>query len=197
MTQAAIKKSFPLWPIALLCIAAMIGGAAYLFYFDTYHFAVVQPGVLYRMGMRNTRELQNTIRQVHPKTVVCLVTDEEVNDPSKGDFQGEFKVLQNDGITLHRIPMRENQPPTQQQIDEFLGLVADKNNQPVIVHCAQGVVRTGMMVAAYDQRVLGFDRQQALDHVQIFGKGHQRADVVRQFINDYYTQQSRQVAATQ
>ncbi|HEY1685055.1 MAG TPA: protein-tyrosine phosphatase family protein [Tepidisphaeraceae bacterium] len=176
---------------------AVSGALIYLFNFDTYHFAVVQDGVLYRMGMRNTRELQNVIHKVHPKTVVCLVTDQEVSQGTHGDFQGEFKLLKDNGITLVRIPMTEDHPPTQTQIDQFLHIATDKNNQPVIVHCAQGVIRTGMMVAAYQKDVLGYSKQQALDSINIFGKGHQRADEVKAFINDYYAHPERQVATTQ
>src|ERR1700749_4176933 len=104
MTQSSPKKPFPIWLIALPLAVILIGLAAFFFYFQTYHFAAVQDRVLYRMGMRDTRELQNVLRQVHPKTVVCLVTDEEVKQGIHGDFQGEFAALQKNGITLIRIP---------------------------------------------------------------------------------------------
>ena len=198
MTESAPKKSFPIGLIAFPLLAILIGLAfAYFFYFQTYHFAVVQDGVLYRMGMRDTRELQNVLRQVHPKTVVCLVTDKEVQQGEHGDFQGEFAALQKNGITLIRIPMIEDHQPTQAQVDQFLKITTAKQNQPVIVHCAQGVIRTGMMVAAYQKDILGYNKEQALAAVNIFGKGHQRADEVTAFINDYYDHPDRQVATTQ
>lgn len=193
----AKKSKFGRGSILWVLFLVIAGALVFMFHFDKYHFAVVQDGVLYRMGMRNTRELDNVINQVHPKTVVCLVTDTEVNEETHGDFQGEFAVLKKDGIALHRIPMVEDHAPTQAQIDEFLRIVTDKKNQPVIVHCAQGVIRTGMMVAAYQKDVLGYSKQQALNAVQIFGKGVDRGDEVRRFIIQYYDQQSAQVAATQ
>jgi protein tyrosine/serine phosphatase len=197
MKIAKQKKTNGWLTIAAVAIAIGIGVYVFLFYIQTYHFAVVTPGVLYRMGVRDNRELATTIRRVEPKTVVCLVTDQEVNDPSDGAFRGEFALLKKDGIKLDRIPMRPDAPPTQAQMDEFLRIVMDKKNQPVIVHCAQGVVRTGMMVAAYERNVLGYNRQQALDAVNIFGKGHERADEVRAFINAYYKSGSQSVATSQ
>lgn len=190
----AVQRNFVRGVAAGVVVIAVAAALVYFFHFATYHFAVVQDGVLYRMGMRNTRELRNTIDKVHPKAVVCLVSDQEVNDPSKGDFQGEFALLKEKGITLYRIPLRENQMPSQEQIAQFLQIVGGKENQPVIVHCAQGVVRTGMMVAAYQRNRLGYDKQQALAAVKIFGKGTERADEVRQFINQYYDQYPQRVA---
>lgn len=176
------------WIIGIIVVAVLVGAGLFLFRFQTYHFAVVRPGVLYRMGMRDTRELDNVLRRVHPKTVVCLVSDEEVNDPSKGDFKGEFAVLKKDGITLDRIRINAGGSPTAAQIEQFLHIVQNKKNQPVIVHCAQGVERTGMMVAAYQRDVLGYDKQQALNSVKIFGKGIERAEHVKQFIESFYNE---------
>ncbi|HWB53990.1 MAG TPA: hypothetical protein VG722_07350, partial [Tepidisphaeraceae bacterium] len=100
------KKNPAGWLIvAAIGTAVGIGVYVFLFYIQTYHFAVVTPGVLYRMGVRDKRELETTIRRVHPKTVVCLVTDKEVDDPSEA-FQTEFSVLKADGIHLVRIPIK-------------------------------------------------------------------------------------------
>lgn len=172
--------------LAIFLLAAFVGGWAYWHYFDTYRQAIVTPGVLYRSGMRNTREFANTLRELKPKTVVCLVIDAEVADTSKGDFQGEFALLKRDGIGLIRIPVKLGGPPTGPDIQRFLAVVNDTSKQPVLVHCAQGVVRTGMMVAAYQKEVLGYDKQQALAAVNIFGKGQERGVRVRWFIENYY-----------
>jgi protein tyrosine/serine phosphatase len=183
-------------PVIVL-VLALVCAAAYFLYFDTYHFAVVQDGVLYRDGVRNTRELSNMLRKVQPKTVVCLVTDPEIADPARGDFQGEFQVLKERGIRLERIPIKPGGPPTPEQIDRFVGLVEDKANQPVLVHCAQGVVRTGMMVAAYQDRVLGYDRQKVTDSIEIFGKSEGRANRIKWFLDQYYAWKENPAAATQ
>ena len=40
---------------------------------------------------------------------------------------------------------------------------------PVLLHCAQGVRRTAMFVAAYQESVLGYDKQRAKDAIISFG----------------------------
>ncbi len=175
--------------VKIIAVVALLVGAGvfvYLRWFDSYRYAVVTPGVLYRDGMRSTWELETTLRKVKPKTVVSLVTDAEVGNPAKGDFQGEAKLLAERGIELVRLPVALGGPPTPADIEKFLSIVDDPSRRPVLVHCAQGVVRTGMMVAAYQKRELGYTQDQALAAINIFGKGIQRAERVRRFIESDY-----------
>ena len=180
------KKGVRLMAVIAIALAVLVGVGVYFEFFDVYRLATVKEGVLYRDGMRNTREFGTTLREVKPRTVVCLVTDEEFANPDKGDFQGEAKLLEREGIELVRIPIKTGGPPTEADIEKFLSIVKDPARQPVLVHCAQGIVRTGMMVAAYQKDVLGYDKAQALAAVNIFGKGWQRGARVKWFIEQYY-----------
>jgi protein tyrosine/serine phosphatase len=152
---------------------------------DDYHFAVVQPGVLYRDGNRSLREFKTAHRKSDFKTVVCLVSDREFSRP---EFQSEAEFCREKGIELIRVPVVEGGTPSEADVQRFLGVAQDKSKQPVLVHCAQGIMRTGMMVAAYQQRVLGYDRKRALDSVMLFNKGVERADAVKAFIEKQYAQ---------
>lgn len=182
-----MKKMWKQWGVvAGVVVLVGAGVLTYFKWFDVYRFEAVTPGVLYRDGMRNTWEFGTAIRRAQPKTVISLVTDAEVAEPRRGDFQGEARLLEQEGIDLVRMPVTFGGPPTQGQIEEFLSIVTDKDRQPVLVHCAQGVVRTGMMVAAYQREVLGYDKERALSEVEIFGKGWQRGVRVREFIEHYY-----------
>ena len=76
-------------------------------------------------------------------------------------------------------------PPTTEDVREFLKVATDKQKQPVLVHCAQGVRRTGMMVAAYQRAGLGMSRPRIEDAVLSFGHSERTIKDVRKFIEVY------------
>lgn len=58
------------------------------------------------------------------------------------------ELMERIGLTVHSIPLRDGQIPTEAQVEEFLSIVDDSKGK-VYVHCMAGVGRTGAMVAAY------------------------------------------------
>jgi protein tyrosine phosphatase (PTP) superfamily phosphohydrolase (DUF442 family) len=170
-------------------IVLLIGAGVWVWRerFETYHLAAVHEGVLYRDGNRGLREFQNAVERVRPKTVVCLVDDNELADPRKPQFAREAEYLASRGVRLERMPIPLGGWPTAGQVKQFLELVQKPENQPVMLHCAQGVRRTGMLAAAYQQTVLKQSDQQARDAVLLFGRKDTSRSIVdvRNFIDAY------------
>jgi protein tyrosine phosphatase (PTP) superfamily phosphohydrolase (DUF442 family) len=151
----------------------------------TYHLATVQEGVLYRDGLRSKAQFEATLDLIRPKTVVSLIDERELADAHKPQLAAEASLCAAHGVTLDRIPVKLGGWPTSDDIRKFLAIVGDKQNQPVLVHCAQGVRRTGIFVAAYEESVLGWDKQKTKAAVLSFGHGVDTVNDIKRFIDGY------------
>ena len=172
------------WVIAgLLAVVAACGAWVYDHYFDTYHFATIDPGKLYRDGNRNINEFEIALRKGRIKTVVMLNDDQEL--AAKPQFKEEIALCRKHGIELIRIPVTLGVWPDTQAVQQFLNTAMDASRQPVLVHCAQGVRRTAMMAAAYQETALNYDDAKAKSAIMLWGRKPDRFDDVRAFIDAY------------
>ena len=151
----------------------------------SYHFAVVEPGVLYRDGLKSSGQFAATLDRVHPKMVVSLIDEKELADPHKTQFAAEDGLCAARAITLVRIPVTLGGWPNSLDVQTFLALLSDTHNQPMLIHCAQGVRRTGMFVAAYQESVLGYDKARTKAAVLDFGHGKNTIEQIDRFIDGY------------
>jgi protein tyrosine phosphatase (PTP) superfamily phosphohydrolase (DUF442 family) len=191
------KRSLKYW-LALLLIPNLLGAAGYFAYqrwFDTYHLKTVHEGALYRDGVQSFQQFKTAVGRVKPRTVVCLVDEKEVADPEKPQFRQEMEYLQSQGIAVKHIPVKLGGWPTSEDVRQFLETASKPEQQPVLVHCAQGVRRTGMMVAAYQMSVQGMDKEKAKAAVETFGHSERTVGDVKKFI-DIYDPANRAVTTT-
>jgi tyrosine-protein phosphatase SIW14 len=71
-------------------------------------------------------------------------------DLTSGDADAtEASMAAKAGLKYVRIPMTTHQPPTPEQLAQFMTAVLNPANQPVYVHCVGGRHRTGVMTAVY------------------------------------------------
>jgi protein tyrosine phosphatase (PTP) superfamily phosphohydrolase (DUF442 family) len=171
--------------VVLLIALAMGGMYFWRCQISTYHLATVDPGVLYRDGNQSPCQFETAVRKVQPRTVVSLVDENEEADENKPQFQSEKEFLEKKGIRLERIPVRLGGWPTKKDVDRFFEIVNDPQSQPVLVHCAQGVRRTGFMAAAYQMKQMGYDKEQAKQAILRFGHSDRTANDVIRFIDGY------------
>jgi tyrosine-protein phosphatase SIW14 len=173
--------------VVIVLVIALVAAGAYGWrcYLDTYHLATVQPRALYRDGNQSPCQFETAVRKVQPKTVVSLIDDGELAHPEKPQFQAEEQYLARKGIRLERIPVKLGGWPTKEDVEKFNRLASDPNNQPVLVHCAQGVRRTGMMVAAYQMKHMAYDKEKAKQEMLAFGHSDRTVNDVKRFIDGY------------
>ena len=163
--------------VALVTLLVIAGGCFGYWWAEvqTYHYTPVMPTQLYRCGNRGMREFDHAVKQSGARTIVSFVSDAELNDPKKPQFKAEAEYCRAHGLQQVRLPVPLGGWPTSDQILKFLGIVADPANRPVLMHCAQGVRRTGMFMAAYQLSVL--DRTVPITKDQIATFGHKPADL--------------------
>jgi protein tyrosine/serine phosphatase len=123
---------------------------------------------LYRSRQPSADALKNILAQ-HPfmegaqpiRTIVELLATRDVD----GD------VLRDSSAVHHEWLKFSPFSPKDQDVLTFLRIVTDKASQPVLVHCAQGSDRTGMMVAIYRIVVQGWSKEDALNEMVKGGYG--------------------------
>ena len=124
------------------------------------------------------------------KTLVNLTSDDA--DPE------ERAMAERAGMHYFQIPMTTHQPPTDEQLAQFMRIVNDSANQPVYVHCVGGRHRTGVMTAAYRMTEDGWTADRAFKEMKDFKFG---ADFLhsefKDFVYDYQPQRAVVVATAQ
>ena len=126
-------------------------------------FAVVKENVLLRSGIPETPGLQEMERRYRVKTIVALLNDDEVKQP---EFSDEQNFAKQHGIKFIYLRMGVPDP---EQVTQFLEIVNNPANQPVLVHCWHGAIRTGVLVAIYRIKEQGWPLQKALDEMGSYG----------------------------
>ncbi len=138
------RKPLPNRLIAsLLTLVLAIGGGSYFFQQRLLpHVETVKDGVLYRSGQPRGLGLNWVkLRGIH--TLVNL------RGPDSDGVAEEQAFAARHGIEFVQIPMGTDGYDLGQSADQFLDIVADEANWPILVHCSRGKERAGIMSALY------------------------------------------------
>lgn len=166
-------------------LLAMVSAGAvwvYLYFFDFYHYREVVPGVLYRDGFRSMREFNNAVLASRAKTVISLLDESEYG---RYPYNEQWEYLTRAKVRLNVISIKLGGFPTTADVRRFLEEVEKPHRQPVLVHCAQGIRRTGMMVAAYQMSVMGWDKERTKAAIESFGHSQRTINDIKRFIDAY------------
>lgn len=91
-------------------------------------------------GAAPTTEGYRNLAQEGVTTVVDLRAED--------GLEGDARTVRELGMNLVRIPMRDGQVPTTEEVDAFRAATGSAGGR-IFVHCGAGVGRTGAMVGAY------------------------------------------------
>lgn len=136
-------------------------------------FHEVKPGVLYRCGQLHRDHLQKVKDQFGIRTVVCLrASVEEKHAEYWSKMEQEW--CQEAGVKFVNIPCNNKNPPTDEQVDDFITLMRDSASHPVLLHCKLGRQRTGLMAAVYRMACENWTLEQAYEEMDRFDFQPQR-----------------------
>lgn len=165
--------------VALFCTAVVIAFLMYRYHKLMYHFRPVKAGKLYRSGTLGPVGLWVVHRVLRVNTIINLRQESEYQ--KKGWYAQQADFCQRNHIRLVNIPMAQDTPPTEWQIQQFVEQL-DREDSICLIHCEMGVIRTGMMVVAVATRRFGVRDQEVWKHFPLYGH---KLDARRQQVRDF------------
>ncbi|HET6572668.1 MAG TPA: tyrosine-protein phosphatase [Fimbriiglobus sp.] len=172
------------WALGVV-VAAVVTAVPLAYYRATYDHAkrlrVVAPGKLYRCGQLNAGGFAEAFDRFGIKTVVNL--QEESRDPLLPEhWQGKPAVRESEVCKAHGVRYvvldggvleYPGQDPGSRPkvIDDFLAVMDDPANHPVLIHCKAGLHRTGLLTAIYRMEYEGRTAAQAVEELRANGFG--------------------------
>ncbi len=162
--------------LGLTVIAVVIAGPlGYAYHQNTHlrNFHVVEEGVLYRSGQLTPEAFNQVVKERNIRTVVTLRTTRVVGRLPPDTWEEDYCAAH--GLKHVRIVPRvwgadeKGEIPAEQAVQEFLHVVDDKANYPILVHCFAGIHRTGTMCAIFRMEHHHWPADRAINEMQLDG----------------------------
>jgi protein tyrosine/serine phosphatase len=160
----------------------------------------VQSGILYRSGQLTAEGFRDAATRFGIRTIINC--QDEI--PGQDVFADprvaltfwdrrtvrESAVCRELGVRYAHIepdlcPNRNDPHCRPRVIDQFLALMDDPSNRPVLLHCKAGLHRTGVLTAVYRMEYDGWDSAAALAELKANGFGDINATAANDYIQQY------------
>jgi len=155
----AKKKKHSLAPLYIILIAV----AAVIFLVRHFHiksFHIIEPEVLYTSGQPMGMDYTRMLYKYHIATIVNVRSASEHRE--KNWHNEEITWVRNNGVKYIELPIEKtNYFPNKETQAQFLAIMADKNNLPVLLHGSGGEKRVPMLTAVWLIKTKGYTAEQA------------------------------------
>jgi len=187
-----MRRVLPHVPPVLVAVAILGLPYAYFVVRERHlrNFRVVEDGVLYRSAQLSPLGLERIIHDYGIRTVVSFRDVEEgkaIEPPDKWEEAFCAKL----GVNYVRMPLRpwatqDGVVPADENVKQFLHILADPKNRPVLAHCFRGVHRTGTYCAIYRMECDGWSNAEAMEELKALGYDNlDKEEDVRGYLEQY------------
>ncbi len=191
-----VSRSARRWRMLVLAsviCGGVIGGFLYRQHHRYKHFAVHEPGKVYRSAWVDSAVFEELVPKYHIKTVVNLCYPGEMGNRSST----QRRSVEHAGAKLVDLPFPPNETwdlnyPSVAEMERILDNPA---NYPIWIHCQHGRERTVKALAMYDIRERHLSAKDSLQQMPLFGMPHPWHVVV--FAHNYETLYRSQTAAAE
>jgi protein tyrosine/serine phosphatase len=114
---------------------------------------------------------------------VTTIVDLRGEDPKRRE--SEQREAEKLGMRFVNIPVSGWDPPSNEQVAQFLALFRNTPKEKIFVHCRFGDDRTGVFVAAYRMAYEGWPATQAMNEMYFFGFNGLWHPSMKAFIRDF------------
>ncbi len=98
-------------------------------------------------------------------------------------FESAFAARE--GLRLFSFDLSASRPPSSEDVARFLALVSDPENQPVLVHCRNGVDRTGYLLGIYRIETASWSPERAAREMNRYLQFEPLNPLPQQVVRDY------------
>lgn len=157
----------------LLAIALVFTGK-YVYDMNINHnFEVITDGKVYKSGVIPPDEIEEYVKKYNIKSIVDLrmpgTNDLVLNPEVDGELAAERKAVNKiAGVNYFSNPT--DQVPTQDKVDNFLKIMDNPDNYPVLIHCYHGTGRAKLFSALYRIEFEGFTNEEARNKTRLLVK---------------------------
>jgi protein tyrosine/serine phosphatase len=134
-------------------------------HFHIENFKIVRPGVLYTSGQPRGMDYTRLLYRYHIATIVNVRTSSEHRD--RNWRNEELVWVRNNGVNYVELPFEKRNPiPDANTQEQFLAVMADNSNLPVLLHGSGDDGRVAMLTAVWLIKAQGYNLEKTLAEVK-------------------------------